>query len=99
MKSNDLAFELKQLKQTVKQLGDEIKTLKQKQLDDEMWDSSDVIRHWKISPRTLASWRAEKKIRYVQVGNKIWYPQEARKAFLDQHEVPGETRKKEEPWN
>jgi len=99
MKSNDLAFNLKQLKQSVKQLRAEIKTLKQKQLDDEMWDSSDVIRHWKISPRTLASWRAEKKIGYVQVGNKIWYPTEARKAFLDQHEVPGEIREKEEPWN
>jgi hypothetical protein len=99
MKSNDLAFDLKQLKQSIDDLKREIEAVKESQRDDELWDSSDVIRHWKISPRTLASWRAEKKIGYVQVGNKIWYPHEARKAFLDQHEVPGETRKKEEPWN
>lgn len=41
--------------------------------DDELWDSTDLIRNWHISERTLAGWRAEKKISFSQVGKKIFY--------------------------
>lgn len=94
MKSNDLAFDVKLLKQSVDHLREEIKAIKGKQLDKEMWDNSDVIRHWKISPRTLASWRAEEKIGYVQVGGKIWYTKEDRDSFLRRHSVNSNDSKK-----
>ena len=55
--------------------------------EEELWDNSDLTRRWKISERTLASWRHTGLISYVQVNGKIWYPKEARDSFLRDHLV------------
>ena len=83
MQNSDQAFEMRRLREEVtsqnkliQQLFDLVHPAK------EMWDDQDMIQNWKVSKRTLASWRAEGKIAYVQVGNKIWYPREARERFI-----------------
>lgn len=53
--------------------------------DDELWDNSQIIRKWKISERTLASWRCNSLISYVQVNGKIWYSRQAREEFLNRN--------------
>ena len=53
--------------------------------EEKLWDNSDIIRNWKVSERTLATWRKEKLIRFVQVKDKIWYPKEAREEFLQRN--------------
>jgi hypothetical protein len=55
--------------------------------EEDLWDNSDIIRHWKVSERTLADWRSKGLINYVQVGGKIWYPQEARESFIKDHQI------------
>ncbi len=81
-------MEIKQLKETVAILNELI--IRKFELIDpksEMWDDQDMIQNWKVSKRTLATWRKEGIIGYVQVGNKIWYPREAREAFIKKHSV------------
>jgi hypothetical protein len=56
-------------------------------MDEDLWDNSDLIRKWKISQRTLATWRANGLIGYIQVGGKIWYTIEDRSSFLSRHKV------------
>lgn len=79
----DIAFEIKELKQAIvtqnKLLQSLLSLVDPK---DDMWDDQDMVTNWKVSKRTLASWRAKGIIGYVQVGNKIWYPREARDAFV-----------------
>ncbi len=53
--------------------------------EDELWDNADIIRYWKVSARTLAEWRSKGLIGFIQVGNKIWYPHEARELFLNKN--------------
>ncbi len=64
-------------------IRDELTEIKRNRDLDEMWDNADLIKNWKVSLRTLAEWRAEGKIGYVQVGNKIWYPKHERELFLN----------------
>ena len=86
MQNNDWYYEILQLKKMVKSIHfsvDEIKAVVKP--EDELWDNSDMIRKWKVSARTLADWRAKVLIGYVQVGNKLWYPREARVLFLSKY--------------
>jgi hypothetical protein len=53
--------------------------------ENDLWDGSDLVRNWKISERTVATWRSNGLISYVQVNGKIWYPREAREAFLNRN--------------
>jgi hypothetical protein len=53
--------------------------------ENDLWDNSEITRKWKVSERTLASWRKERLIRFVQVKDKIWYPKEAREEFLQRN--------------
>lgn len=63
-------------------LKESLSEIKKSIIDDDLWDNSDMIRNWKVSLRTLADWRAEKKIGFVQIGSKIWYPKHEREMFL-----------------
>jgi hypothetical protein len=56
--------------------------------ESDMWDSSEIIRKWKISERTLATWRHRGLISYVQLNGKIWYPRIAREEFLQRNLIP-----------
>ncbi len=78
----DVSYRLKELSDQINMMKSEISELKTHLNNDDLWDSSDIIRHWKISVRTLATWRSEGLIDYVQVGSKIWYTKESRDAFL-----------------
>lgn len=81
MIETDLHFRVKELSEELNRLESEIEVLKTRSNENEMWDNSDMIRNWKISQRTLASWRADGLIDYVQVGGKIWYTKENRNSF------------------
>ena len=83
MENHDLYYEVSGMKQKIdalKSTVDEVKAIVRP--DEELWDNSDMIQNWKVSARTLADWRANGIISYVQVGNKIWYTREARELFL-----------------
>jgi hypothetical protein len=78
----DLNYLRKELLDQIQFIKKELTDIKKNRDCDEMWDNSDLIRNWKVSLRTLAEWRAESKIGYVQIGNKIWYPKEERELFI-----------------
>ncbi|MFW5793845.1 MAG: hypothetical protein ACOCWC_06130 [Bacteroidota bacterium] len=82
MIETDLHFRVKQLSAEIGRLESEIEELKTRSNENEMWDNSDMIRNWKISQRTLATWRSEGLIDYVQAGGKIWYTKMNRNDFL-----------------
>jgi len=54
---------------------------------DLLWDNSDLVRNWHISPRTLAEWRAKQRIDYVKIGRKIYYSREDRDRFIEKYHV------------
>lgn len=72
-----------------KELTEVMKTLDKALLkvrsEKELWDNADIIKNWKVSERTLAGWRKKGLISYVQVQNKIYYPEDAREEFLKNH--------------
>jgi hypothetical protein len=77
---------LGEITSAIKEISNEVDLLKKAiKPEQELWDSTDIIRNWKVSERTLASWRAKKMIGYVQVGKKTYYPREARELFLKQN--------------
>jgi hypothetical protein len=80
--NTDLNHLQKELLDQILFIKKELTDIKNNRDCDEMWDNSDLIRNWKVSLRTLAEWRAEGKIGYVQFGNKIWYPREERELFI-----------------
>lgn len=80
--NTDLAYLQKEFLDQILFIRKELTDIKNDRDCDEMWDNSDLIRNWKVSLRTLAEWRAEGKIGYVQIGNKIWYPREERELFI-----------------
>ena len=59
--------------------------------EDELWDGSDIVRNWTVSERTLAEWRKNKIIGYVQIKKKIYYPRDAREKFLAENLREGDT--------
>jgi hypothetical protein len=81
----DISFRLKQFAGILKGVVKEVGELRREIGVNEMWDNADMIRNWKVSSRTLATWRAEGLIGYVQVGGKIWYPREVRELFLSRN--------------
>jgi len=85
MNNGDLSYRFKEFSGSLQLLTDEVIKLKTAFGMNVLWDNSDVIRYWKISQRTLASWRADGLIDYVQVGGKIWYTAEGRQNFLNQN--------------
>jgi|GEM_PF-1863140 len=91
MTNNDSAYEIKQLKEQVVELVKEVRSLSAMvNPNNEMWDDQDMVKYWKVSKRTLATWRKEGTIDFVQVGNKIWYPRQAREKFIERYIVPAE---------
>lgn len=82
MIETDLGYRVKELSEKIEVLEFKLEELKSHSVENELWDNSDMIRNWKISQRTLASWRSEGLIDFVQAGGKIWYTPENRKTFL-----------------
>jgi len=79
----DYGMRLKELAAEVKYLNQQIHELKVGIGINELWDNADIIRNWKVSERTLATWRKEGLIGYVKVGGMIWYTREQRDLFLN----------------
>lgn len=78
-----LKLELQELKRSNEKLAERIRELTAKITpNEELWDSEDICRNWKISPRTLATWRSKKTIGFIKVNGKIWYPRIEREKFL-----------------
>jgi hypothetical protein len=82
MTNVDVGIRLKEFASELKSLVEVVTDLKKNEGADELWDNADMIRNWKVSARTLATWRAEGLIGFVQLGSKIWYPKEVREEFL-----------------
>lgn len=82
MDNYDLSYRIKEFTSELKNLRNEVIEIREGIGINEFWDNADMIRNWKVSTRTLATWRAEGIIGYVQVGSKIWYPAEARENFI-----------------
>ena len=76
VKFNEVITAISAVKDDVESLKKTVKS------DEDLWDGSDIIRNWKVSERTLASWRSNGLISYVQVNGKIWYPRIERENFL-----------------
>ena len=87
--NTDLNYLQKELLDQILFIKKELTDIKKNRDCNEMWDNSDLTRNWKVSLRTLAEWRAEGKIGYVQIGNKIWYPKEEREIFVKANLVKG----------
>ena len=88
MINGDVMFELKELKQTVNAQYKLIQSMfSMVNPKNDMWDDQDMIQNWNVSKRTLADWRKQGIISYVQVGHKIWYPREARELFITKNLV------------
>ena len=54
---------------------------------DQLWDNSDLIRNWHVSPRTLAEWRTKQKIDYVKINKKIYYTKKDRDRFIEKYHI------------
>ena len=50
--------------------------------NDSLWDNTDIIRNWHVSPRTLATWRSKGLITFTKVGKKIFYDKTDRDTFI-----------------
>lgn len=82
---NDYIINLKlgEITSAIREISNEVDLLmKAIKPEQELWDSTDIVRNWKVSERTLAEWRRKKMIGFVQIGKKIYYPTEARELFL-----------------
>jgi len=55
--------------------------------DGELWDTSDIVRNWHVSDRTVSDWRKKKLIGYVQINKKIYYPKQLRDRFLNDNSI------------
>lgn len=87
MNNVDVSYRLKELSGEIKKLAKELIDWKENADLNEMWDNSEMIRKWKLSTRTLASWRTNGLIQFVQVGGKIYYTKEMRDEFLRKNTV------------
>ena len=54
---------------------------------DQLWDNFELVQNWHISSRTLAEWRAKRRIDYVKIGKKIYYSREDRDRFIEKYHV------------
>jgi len=89
MTNVDIAFRLTEFVRQLKELTAEVHEVKTGIGLNELWDNADMIKNWKVSERTLATWRHEGLIGYVKVGGKIWYPREQRELFLNNNLIDG----------
>lgn len=87
MTNVDVGIRLKQFSNELKILTAEISEVRKGIGINELWDNADMVKNWKVSERTLATWRHEGLIGYVKVGGKIWYPREQRELFLNENLV------------
>jgi hypothetical protein len=79
VKLNEVITALKTVKEDIESLKKTVKS------EDDLWDGSDMVRNWHVSERTLATWRSNGTISYVQVNGKIWYPRQAREELLSKN--------------
>lgn len=86
MVSYDLQYRIELMQKELTQLKTEIIELKGNS-NEAWWDNNDMMRNWKVSLRTLATWRAEGLIDFVQSGSKIWYTKENRDTFIQRNSV------------
>ncbi|MDX8338766.1 hypothetical protein SLH46_06215 [Draconibacterium sp. IB214405] len=86
MLNHDWYFEISEFRKEIKALKESVDIVKSiVKPEEELWDNFDMERNWGVSPRLLSDWRKNGLIAYVQIGNKIWYPREARELILLKH--------------
>nr|WP_294908719.1 helix-turn-helix domain-containing protein [uncultured Lacibacter sp.] len=54
-------------------------------LDEPMYDKQDILLHFHISERTLATWRKNGIIPFLKMGGKIYYPKKLVEAQLEKY--------------
>lgn len=83
MNEYSINVKLSELNQSILEIRKDLSVLKSTiEPVEDLWDSSDLVRHWHVSERTLADWRKKKMIGYVQIHKKIYYPKPERDKFL-----------------
>ena len=55
-------------------------------LDEPMYDEQDILQLFHISERTLASWRKNGLLPFLQIGGKIYYPKKLVEAQLEKYQ-------------
>ncbi len=85
-----LGLKIHDLEKRVEEMGSTLLKIERRlNSENSLWDNSEMIRKWKVSERTLATWRQEKLIGYVKVGGKIYYTPADREKFLNFNHVRG----------
>ncbi len=92
MLNNDLNYRVKELSDMINMMRSEIAELRNRFIENNMWDNNDMMRYWGISLRTLATWRSDGLIEFVQLGSKIWYSKENRDSFIQRNTVRSENK-------
>ena len=87
MMNYDTNIRVKELASMLNILQSEINDLKKGSDANDLWDNTDIVQNWKVSKRTLASWRAKGQIDYVQLDGKFWYSKENRDSFIEKYSV------------
>jgi hypothetical protein len=81
-----LKLEMNSIKRELSSMQKQLQELLERdQTGEKLWDKSDMVRNWKVSDRTLASWRKEQRIGYVKIGGKIYYTPSNRNEFLEKY--------------
>jgi hypothetical protein len=81
-----LSMQLSEMSKAINEVKNDIIVLKNSvKSEEDLWDNSDIVRKWKVSERTLAEWRKNNRIGYVQIKKKIYYPRVAREKFLSEY--------------
>jgi hypothetical protein len=87
-----LSMQLNEISKAINEFKNDIIVLKNSvKPEEDLWDSSDIVRKWKVSERTLAEWRKMNMIGYVQIKKKIYYPRVAREKFLSENLKSGDS--------
>jgi hypothetical protein len=88
MREYHFEYKLSELEKGVLDLKKGVDSIKERvSSTDLLWDNSDLIQNWHVSPRTLASWRAKQIIDYVKIGKKIYYAKADRDRFIEKYHV------------
>ena len=81
-----LSQKLARIEKQVEEVTSMLKTFEEKfAVGEKLWANSDIARNWKVSNRTLASWRKEQRISYIKIGGKIYYTPSNRNEFLEKY--------------
>jgi hypothetical protein len=79
--------DLEGLNETLKQLTQKVEELSNAPQTPAIFDTKSLADFLTVSPRTLANWRKEGKIPFVQIGKIVLYRGEDINEFITKHHI------------